>query len=987
MGVSHTCSGKCSLLTSFLLKERNRSNKRSANEVVTPVAKKIRMWAMDRLDQLKTQEGGCPPDVPREWIQLMNHQCFKGQPMAVRGAAVRYPSTWDADAFFNACVSGVDLLTYIPMTRWDHSGKYNPDPEGWKFMQTWTQHVACMEGAELFDNKQFAITPAESKVMDPQQRVVLECGYEALYNGGLRRGQIMNSLGGMYLGYGSANSDYGYVERSADSASEGSFGATGGSAAITANRFSFCLGMKGASIAIDAEDASALVATHQGCEALQYKGHNVRTSFSCVGGLKINMAVYFWSQKQAMGLMSHTGRCMSFDAGADGYALGDSCVNMCVKTMVDIIDGQAVIKESDYLVGLIVASTINSNGNNAKMSAPNGTAQQEMISMAIHNAGLSGFDVNAVEAYGCADVLADAVEISSWTRVCRSAEESSDPLPITCVKSTGGNMSYGCGTAGLLRALQSNRAGSMSPSQHLNQLNPHIDGFSDQPLLFLQECAEFHLGSAYYATGARGLGGTNAFALGWGRVDDKTIPPAPMKKEEDRLVFWPGGGGRLESGATPKKGFHIAGTFTQWEAEPMELESPGTYGFTMTLGDNRWEQFQIWLDGDAKKSLYPAELKAPKRTAVKGPDASTGGNTWHIDGRTSWMFQGDGGAALEDGATPDASEGALATKSDEWVQVGGVDRGVIGAQYRIRLYVAGKYRMVDWERLSGATEETDLAAMKDNFASLPASVYHVSGEWNGWGIAAMTEVPSDDPTTSSFTAEVQLLRGGGEFQLMRNTDVHQILYPSSEFAGCEEPADVNGPDDESEGCTWYLDGHAGDCFKIEFTRSRAECLDVKTVSWKRTETKALTDEQHETANRPRYAVFGTWNGGTRLRELEWTGTHYRVYIELGPDVKESFQIVEELDWDRIWHPDKADASGNASYNIIGPSPSDGRSRGLNWTIGKEGFEVAGEVYEVKVQIEGQGPYRRVSAVTWQRNPRGFDLAPAEAVGLVMRRRR
>ena len=46
----------------------------------------------------------------------------------------------------------------------------------------------------------------------------------------------MNSLGGMYLGYGTGNSDFGHVDRTGDSAAEGSFGATGGSAAITANR-------------------------------------------------------------------------------------------------------------------------------------------------------------------------------------------------------------------------------------------------------------------------------------------------------------------------------------------------------------------------------------------------------------------------------------------------------------------------------------------------------------------------------------------------------------------------------------------------------------------------------------------------------------------------------------------------------------------------------------------------------------------------------
>merc|ERR1712187_971643 len=161
--------------------------------------------------------------------------------------------------------------------------------------------------------------------------------------------------------------------------------------------------------------------------------------------------------------------------------------------------------------------------------------------------------------------------------------------------------------------------------------------------------------------------------------------------------------------------------------------------------------------------------------------------------------------------------------------------------------------------------------------------------------------------------------------------------------------------------------------------SRATCLDVKTVSWKLTETKELTDEQNQTAMLTRYAVFGSWDGGNRLRELQWTGSYYRVFIELGGDVKESFQIVEDMDWDRIWHPSKPDANGSVKHEILGPK-MDGSSVGLNWVIGKEGFEAAGEVYEVKV-IDQPGPRtafafsgRKVTSVTWQRVPRGFNLA-------------
>merc|ERR1712151_447603 len=119
-------------------------------------------------------------------------------------------------------------------------------------------------------------------------------------------------------------------------------------------------------------------------------------------------------------------------------------------------------------------------------------------------------------------------------------------------------------------------------------------------------------------------------------------------------------------------------------------------------------------DGDPKKSLYPAEHRAAKLTQVKGPDPNTAGNTWHIEGRSSWTLQeASETPALTDGAgdkiaTTDAPPGM------SWVEVGGIDRGLIGAQYRINLHVAGKYRMVNWERLSGKTEDADTATALAN---------------------------------------------------------------------------------------------------------------------------------------------------------------------------------------------------------------------------------------------------------------------------------
>ncbi|CAE7287457.1 ppsA, partial [Symbiodinium sp. CCMP2592] len=83
---------------------------------------------------------------------------------------------------------------------------------------------------------------------------------------------------------------------------------------------------------------------------------------------------------------------------------------------------------------------------------------------------------------------------------------------------------------------------------------------------------------------------------------------APMPLA-DGLVFWPGGGGKVDGDSMPKQHFAIAGTFSEWEPQPMKKESEGVFSCSVTLGENRWEQFQIWLDGDPLRCLYPEQHK------------------------------------------------------------------------------------------------------------------------------------------------------------------------------------------------------------------------------------------------------------------------------------------------------------------------------------------------------------------------------------------
>merc|ERR1719329_515979 len=214
---------------------QGRPFKKHGGFTYTPVAKQLDAWVMNRIKEIKQNEDEDSvrdPNVPREWQRCMNRLYHKGQMIAVRGVSCRLPTTWEADTLSKICSSGPDLVTQVPFGRWDHEAIFDEDPESWRDRKSYCRHTSFADGVELFDMKLFGISPVEAKVMDPNQRIVLELAYDALFRMGLNKGQIMNSQAGVYMGAGA--SEWQYCKK--EDESWGAHGATGAAASITSNR-------------------------------------------------------------------------------------------------------------------------------------------------------------------------------------------------------------------------------------------------------------------------------------------------------------------------------------------------------------------------------------------------------------------------------------------------------------------------------------------------------------------------------------------------------------------------------------------------------------------------------------------------------------------------------------------------------------------------------------------------------------------------------
>src|SRR5262249_22143665 len=125
----------------------------------------------------------------------------------------------------------------------------------------------ALEDIDLFDADFFGYSPREAAVMDPQQRIFLECAWAALEDAGYAPQRCPGSVG---LYGGTAMSTYllRLLGRS-------DLGALAGTQAVIANsydslctRVSYKLNLEGPTLTVQTACSTSLVAVHLACQAL-----------------------------------------------------------------------------------------------------------------------------------------------------------------------------------------------------------------------------------------------------------------------------------------------------------------------------------------------------------------------------------------------------------------------------------------------------------------------------------------------------------------------------------------------------------------------------------------------------------------------------------------------------------------------------------------------------------------------------------------------
>ena len=422
--------------------------------------------------------------------------------IAIVGMACRFPGAADLSAFWRQLEAGEDAVTDGRRDSGSWKG-VNGDPAA---EDTIYRRGAFVEGIDRFDARFFGIMPIEARMMDPQQRMLLETSWQALEDAGMDPALLKGSRTGVYAGVG--DSEY----RDLIAANDQDHGYFGTSGSVTVGRVAFALGLMGPAVPLDMTCASSLVAVHQAVVSLQ-RGE---VDLALAGGVNAVLSPALTRFMAEVGMLSASGQCRTFDASADGFVRGEGCGMVVLKRLSE------AEADGDRIWGVVRGSAVNQNGASAALPVPNGLAQEQVIEEALARAGVPPAEVDYLEAQGTGSELGDPIEMRAAAAVYGRERAADRPLLIGSVKTNIGHLEWAAGIAGLIKAVLAMKRGIIPQHLHFREPSPHID-WDRLPVRVTSETTDWPLVAERpprVGVSALGISGTNAHVVVEGYADD-----------------------------------------------------------------------------------------------------------------------------------------------------------------------------------------------------------------------------------------------------------------------------------------------------------------------------------------------------------------------------------------------------------------------------------------------------------------------------------
>ena len=422
--------------------------------------------------------------------------------IAIVGMSGRFPGAKNLDEFWKNQLEGKTAVSFFDEKTLRAGGVdsellNNPN---------YVKAGYILDDVDQFDAEFFNINPREAAFMDPQQRLFMECAWQALESSGYagdREALSVGVFGGASMsGYFVSNLIGGRGKRSLTKELQVLLG---NDKDYLCSNVSYKLDLRGPSVGVQTACSTSLVAVSYACDALL----NYQCDLALAGGVTVrvpHVAGYIYDQGS---IFSPDGYCRSFDDAAGGTVFGSGVGVVALKRYDDAVN------DGDEILAVIKGSAVNNDGAvKIGFTAPGARGQAEVIAMAQAVADVDPGSIQYIEAHGTGTHLGDPVEVAALTDVFSDAEMDGRHCAIGSVKSSVGHLEAAAGIAGLIRTVLALRNRTLPPSLHYQKANRQID-FESGPFYVNTEAKAWHTDGGPRRAGVSsfGIGGTNAHVV------------------------------------------------------------------------------------------------------------------------------------------------------------------------------------------------------------------------------------------------------------------------------------------------------------------------------------------------------------------------------------------------------------------------------------------------------------------------------------------
>lgn len=444
------------------------------------------------------------------------------QDIAVVGMACRFPKANTIAEYWDNLCNGKDCLTRFSESELDETNREHFENK--KFVPV----RGILSEVNQFDAHFFGFNPIDASITDPQQRLFLECAWEALeYSGNIpskSSSKLISVFAGMadtsYLHENLLKNDWfcqNYDRFQARIATSGG---------MLSTQVSYRLNLTGNSININTACSTGLVAVAQACRDLSSGSSDIALA-GAVSILVPQIGGYFY-QKDS--IESSDGQCRPFSLDSNGTVFSNGVGVVVLKRLAD------AIADNDTIYAVVKGYGINNDGSNKlSYTAPSVPGQEGCIKTALNDANISPNDIGFIEAHGTGTALGDVIEVAALKSAYITQTQRQEPCVLGSVKGNIGHTDIAAGIAGFIKTTLCLYHQKIPPTRNFQSAHPSLN-LSETTFYVNNQLIDWetNINKRYAAVSALGVGGTNAHVI----LEQYSQSPASIFNDNQQLFIF-----------------------------------------------------------------------------------------------------------------------------------------------------------------------------------------------------------------------------------------------------------------------------------------------------------------------------------------------------------------------------------------------------------------------------------------------------------------